>query len=310
MNEAIPATADLDAVPATERRNPRSGRLDELSALEILELLNDEDRTAIDAVAAALPALAALVDGAVDRVRAGGRVHYFGAGTSGRLGVLDAAELVPTFGTDPSLVQAHLAGGPTAIVSAVEDSEDSEDDGRRAALDAAGDGDVVIGLAVSGTTPYVRGALTAARTRGALTALVTSNPDSPLAPLADHVVVADTGAEVLTGSTRLKAGTATKILLNGFSTALMVRLGRTYSNLMVAVLATNTKLRERTLRILGDVTGDSRERSAQLLAEAGGDLRAAVVAAVTGASADSAAAALASEQGSVREAIRRLGAGG
>lgn len=309
MNEATSRTVDAGPPPATERRNPLSMNLDELSALEILKLLNAEDHVAIDAVTAVLPELGALVEDAETRVRAGGRVHYFGAGTSGRLGVLDAAELVPTFGIDPVHVQAHLAGGPEAIVTAVEGSEDSEDDGRRDARDAVRPGDVAIGLTVSGTTPYVQGALAAAREQGALTALVTSNPSSPLASLGDHVIVAATGPEVLTGSTRLKAGTATKVLLNGFSTALMVRLGRTYSNLMVAVLATNRKLRERTLRILGEVTGDPAERNAELLEAAGGDLRVAVVAAVAGVPAASAASALESEGGSARDAIRRLAPG-
>ncbi|MCW3492563.1 N-acetylmuramic acid 6-phosphate etherase [Microbacterium sp. SSM24] len=292
--------------PATEERNPRSAGLEDMSTIQILELLNAEDQRAITAVAETVPALGALVDDAVDRVRGGGRVHYFGAGTSGRLGVLDAAELVPTFGIDPLQVQAHIAGGAEAITRAVEGSEDSAADGHRDAMDSVRSGDVVIGLAVSGTTPYVEGALRASRNVGALTGLVTSNPDSPLAELADHVVVADTGPEVLTGSTRLKAGTATKVILNGFSTTLMVRMGRTYSNLMVAVVAGNRKLRERTLRILENVTGESPEESSRLLDDAGGDLRVAVVTSVAAVSAESAAAALQASHGSVRDAIRRL----
>lgn len=309
MDQSSSATSAADVPPATESRNPRSMKLEEMSTIELLDLLGDEDRLAIDAVAAVRPELATLVEAAERRVRAGGRVHYLGAGTSGRLGVLDAAELVPTFGTDPELVQAHLAGGDEAIVNAVEDAEDSEDDGRRTALAHIRPGDVAIGLTVSGTTAYVRGALAVAREQGALTALVTSNPASPIAPLADHVLVADTGPEVLTGSTRLKAGTATKVILNGFSTALMVRLGRTYSNLMVAVLATNEKLRQRTLRILGEVTGDDPARNTRLLEQAGGDLRVAVVAAVAGVSAAEASAALADAAGSVRDAVSRLNGG-
>lgn len=292
--------------PATEERNPRSAGLEDMSTIQILELLNAEDHRAITAVAETVPALGALVDDAVDRVRGGGRVHYFGAGTSGRLGVLDAAELVPTFGIEPFQVQAHIAGGSEAITRAVEGSEDSAADGHRDAMDSVRSGDVVIGLAVSGTTPYVEGALRASRNVGALTGLVTSNPESPLAELADHVVVADTGPEVLTGSTRLKAGTATKVILNGFSTTLMVRMGRTYSNLMVAVVAGNRKLRERTLRILENVTGESPEESSRLLDDAGGDLRVAVVTSVAAVSAESAAAALQASHGSVRDAIRRL----
>lgn len=296
--------------PATEARNPRSTDLEEMTTVEILELLNDEDSMAIAAVARALPNLAALVDDALDRVKAGGRVHYFGAGTSGRLGVLDAAELVPTFGIDPSQVQAHIAGGPDAIIRAVEGSEDSEAAGRTDVEASVKPSDVVIGVAVSGTTPYVGGALRAARERGVLTGLVTSNPDSPLVAFADHVIVADTGAEVLTGSTRLKAGTATKVILNGFSTTLMVKMGRTYSNLMVGVIAGNQKLRARTLRILQDATGETADASARLLDDAGGDLRVAVITAVADVSAQSADAALRESNGSVREAIRRLTTGG
>lgn len=312
-SEMDPMATTSDAprrAPATEERNPRSAGLEDMSTIQILELLNAEDHRAIRAVAQTLPSLGALVDAAVDRVRGGGRVHYFGAGTSGRLGVLDAAELVPTFGIEPLQVQAHIAGGSEAITRAVEGSEDSAADGYSDAHEAVQSGDVVIGLAVSGTTPYVEGALRASRGLGALTGLVTSNPESPLAQLADHVVVADTGAEVLTGSTRLKAGTATKVILNGFSTTLMVRLGRTYSNLMVAVVAGNKKLRDRTLRILENVTGESLEESSRLLDDAGGDLRVAVVTSVAAVSAESAIAALQASDGSVRDAIRRLTSGG
>jgi N-acetylmuramic acid 6-phosphate etherase len=293
-------------LPETELRLAASEKLDEMAAIEVLRLLNTEDARAVTAAEAALPALAALVDSALERVRAGGRVHYFGAGTSGRLGVLDAAELVPTFGVEPTLVQGHIAGGALAIVSAVEDSEDSDSDGRRDVVEAVAAGDVVIGLTVSGTTPYVRAALDESRRRGALTALITSNPRSPLATLSDHLIVVDTGREVLTGSTRLKAGTATKIALNGFSTALMVGLGRTYSNLMVAVVATNEKLRERTLRILADVVGGERDENERLLEASGGDLRVAVVAALSGSSPSEAASALADAGGSVRHAVLRL----
>ncbi len=277
-----------------------------MSALEILQLMNAEDIAAVQAVEPVLTTLAILVDKAADRVREGGRVHYFGAGTSGRLGVLDAAELIPTFGVDPQQFQAHIAGGPQAIVKAVEGSEDSDGDGRREATAAVNQRDVVIGLAASGTTPYVAGALRVARATGALTALVTSNPASPLAALVDHAIIADTGPEVLTGSTRLKAGTVTKVILNAFSTALMVKRGRTYSNLMVTVVAGNLKLRERTLRILQEVTGASAEQSARMLDRAGGDLQVAVVSALADASTDAAADALEATDGSIGDAIRRL----
>lgn len=293
-------------VPATESRHPDSSHLDQMSTLGILQLLNSEDTVAVEAASTVLPRLAELVDAAAERVARGGHVHYFGAGTSGRLGVLDAAELVPTFGTDPALVQAHIAGGADAIVRAVENSEDSAEAGRGDATASVGPLDVVIGLTVSGTTPYVRGALEAARAAGAITALITSNPAAPLAQLADHYLPAATGPEVLTGSTRLKAGTATKILLNGFSTALMVRLGLTYSNLMVSVTATNQKLRERTLRILGEVTGGDPEVGARILAAADGDLKVAVVSAVSGVEVGASKRALEDAQGSVPGAVRAL----
>lgn len=297
---------ETGAAVATESRHPGSMGLDRMPTIEILHLLNDEDAVAVAAARTVLPQLAALVDSAAERVRLGGRVHYFGAGTSGRLGVLDAAELVPTFGIDPGLVLAHIAGGADAIVSAVEGSEDSDEDGRREAGQSVVARDVVLGLTVSGTTPYVAGALHEARTVGAMTALVTSHPASPLAVHADHVLAATTGAEVLTGSTRLKAGTATKILLNGFSTALMVRLGLTYSNLMVSVTATNRKLHERTLRILGEVSGMDHDDDIRLLADADGDLRVAVISAVTGATVADAQEALTTAHGSVPEAVRAL----
>ncbi len=294
------------AVPPTERRNPSSIGLDELSTAEVLSLLNSEDSRAIEAVGHTIEPLATLVDDAESVIRLGGSVHYFGAGTSGRLGVLDAAELVPTFGIEPTLVQAHIAGGPDAIVAAVEGSEDSVDDGVRDSRSYVRQGDLAIGLTVSGGTPYVEGALRTSREIGARTALVTSNPAAPLATFADHLIVADTGPEVVTGSTRLKAGTATKVILNGFSTALMVKRGRTYSNLMVAVVAGNRKLRERTLRILSEVNGASIDHNARLLDEAAGDLRVAVVAAATETGVDVARDALHHSDGSVRDAIAML----
>lgn len=294
-----------DSAPPTEQRHPDSLNLDQMTALEILELLNIEDLHAMEAVRAVLPELAALVQQAVDRVRAGGRVHYFGAGTSGRLAVLDAAELIPTFNSDPNLVVAHIAGGERAVTHAVEGAEDSIAAGAHDAAEVS-DGDVVIGIAASGGTPYVSGALAEARRRGAFTAVITSNPDASLNPHADIVIAPPTGPEVLTGSTRLKAGTAAKVILNGFSTALMVGLGRTYSNLMVSVLATNQKLRERTLRILGEISGKDEASNAALIAESGGDLKIAAVAALTEVAVADAEAALVAADGSVREAVRRL----
>jgi N-acetylmuramic acid 6-phosphate etherase len=299
------ATASTNPVPATELRHPGSYRLDDMSALEVVQLLHTEDRAAVAAVTEILPALATLVDAAVERIRHGGTVHYFGAGTSGRLGILDAAELIPTFNVPEQLVQAHLAGGTHAIKHSIEDAEDDEAAGVRDARALTGT-DVAIGITASGRTPYVGGALREARSRGAYTALVTSNQASALAPLADVVIAPDTGPEVLTGSTRLKAATAGKIVLNGFSTALMVRLGRTYSNLMVSVVATNTKLRERTLRILSEVSGGDGDRYATLLDAAGGDLKVAIVSLLGGIPADESRRCLDVAGGSVRAALDLL----
>jgi N-acetylmuramic acid 6-phosphate etherase len=248
----------------TEERNPRTARLDEVPTAELLGLLGDEDALVPAAVAAVRPQLAALVDEAVRQVRAGGRVHYFGAGSSGRLAVLDAAELPPTFGVGPGdVVVAHLAGGPGAFARAVEDAED--DEGGRDAADVTA-ADVVVGIAASGRTPYVAGALRAARAVGAATALVTANPRTPLAGLADHLIAPDTGPEALTGSTRLKAGTAQKLVLNGFSTALMVRLGHTYRNFMIDMRESNAKLRGRSVAMLVQASGESEQRCTEALA--------------------------------------------
>jgi N-acetylmuramic acid 6-phosphate etherase len=239
----------------TELVNARTTAIDDVPVPELLRMLSDEDRLVPQAVAAVLPNLASLVEEAVKRVSAGGRVHYFGAGTSGRLGVLDAAELMPTFGVMPDeVVVAHLAGGNAAIQQAVEDAEDAAEGADAADVTSA---DVVIGLAASGRTPYVRGALNAGRAAGAATALITSNPNAPLAGLADFLLAADTGPEAITGSTRLKAGTAQKMILNMFSTALMVRLGHTYGNLMIDMLATNAKLRGRSIEMLVHATAAS-----------------------------------------------------
>ncbi|MGD8165760.1 N-acetylmuramic acid 6-phosphate etherase [Herbiconiux sp. P16] len=292
-------------VPETEQRLTESLELDSLSTTEILALLASQDRVAVDAVAAVAPQLAGLVDIAVACVVRGGSVHYFGAGTSGRLAVLDAAELLPTFNIEPGVVVAHMAGGAEALVRAVENAEDSVDDGRREAS-TLGPDDVAIGLAASGNTPFVGGALARARELGAYTALISCNPRASLASLADTDIVLRTGPEVVTGSTRLKAGTAEKLALNGFSTALMVGLGRTWSNLMVSVVATNEKLRRRTLRILMQSAGVSQSEGAELLARADGDLKVAIVTAVAAVPVDRAQAALATANGSVRAALTAL----
>lgn len=289
----------------TEERHPGTTGIDGLSTLEILRVLNAEDATVPPAVADVLPALAALVDVAVRAVEAGGTIHYVGAGTSGRLAVLDAAELLPTFNVAPGLVVAHHAGGAEALLRAVENVEDDADRGRADVLDVR-EGDVVIGLTASGRTPYVGGALSLARERGAVTALVTSNPDAELAVLADHLLAVATGPEVITGSTRLKAGTAQKLVLNAFSTAVMVRMGRTWSNLMVDVVATNAKLRGRVVRILREASGASEDEARLALEAADGELKPALVTLLCGAGAADARAAIAAHGGSVARALAAL----
>ena len=293
-------TIDDGPVPTTERRHPASADLDSLDSTEILELLNREDAGVSGAVAAVIPDLARLVDRASLTLDAGGRVHYFGAGTSGRLAVLDAAELIPTFNLEPSMVTAHIAGGARAVVTPVEGSEDSTTEGADAAADVAA-GDIAIGVAASGTTPYVLGALHEARLRGAFTALITSNP--AVRADVDLLLAADTGPEVLTGSTRLKAGTAAKLMLNGFSTALMIRQGRAWSNLMVSLVATNQKLRHRSVRILGAASGLPLDEAAGRLDAAGGELKTALVSELARVDLDRARAALARHRGSVRDAL-------
>jgi N-acetylmuramic acid 6-phosphate etherase len=279
--------------------------IDALGTTEILELVNAEDAKVASAVAASIPDLAKAVEAAVEAVHAGGRVHYFGAGTSGRLAVQDAAELLPTFQAPPDLVIAHHAGGAEALLRAVEDVEDDELAGLRDAGDVTGR-DVVIGVAASGHTPYVAGALRAAQATGATTVLVTANPDAPLRDLADIVIAADTGPEVIAGSTRLKAGTAQKMILNAFSTTLMIKLGRTWSNLMVDMVATNNKLRGRMLRILGEATGADEQACSAALAAADGQLKPALVHLLSGASVAEARAALEAAGGRVAIALDTL----
>lgn len=304
---SVAASVAGDPLPPTEQRHPSGERLDDMSAIEVLRLMNDEDRVAVGAVAAALPAVARLVEVAAARVREGGRVHYFGAGTSGRLGVLDAAELRPTYGLPSDVVVAHIAGGSSALTEAIEDAEDSWETGTAEAA-AVRPGDVAIGLAASGSTPYVGGALEQARKVGATTALVACVPAPRLASLADIVVVADTGPEVVAGSTRLKAGTAEKLVINSFSTALMISLGYTWRGLMVSVVATNAKLRDRTGRILAEALGVDVATAIGLLAHADGDLKAAILTGVTRVDLAQARTALAAAGGSVARALAALGA--
>ncbi|MFO1077860.1 MAG: N-acetylmuramic acid 6-phosphate etherase [Planctomycetota bacterium] len=268
---------DLSAL-TTESRNPRTAELDAMTTLDLVRAMNDEDHTVADAVRAALPAIAAAVDAVATHMRKGGRLVYCGAGTSGRLGMLDAAECAPTFSAAPDQVQALLAGGPRAFQRAVEGVEDDPAVGA-ADIEAlnVGPKDVVVGIAASGRTPYVLGALRRAAAEGAMTVAVTCNPDSPLAEIAQVPIAVVTGPEAVTGSTRLKAGTATKMVLNMLSTGAFVRLNKTYGNLMVDLQATNEKLRARSLNIVTTATGCDRDAAERALADCDGEVKTAIV---------------------------------
>jgi N-acetylmuramic acid 6-phosphate etherase len=257
-------------LPLTERRNPRSTALDRLATGDILTLMSDEDASVAAAVRATIPQIARAVDELAARIARGGRLLLFGAGTSGRLAALDAAEWPPTFGTPPDLAQAFIAGGPAALTRAIEGAEDNADLGRDDARSAnVAPDDVVLGISASGGAPYVLGALAEARARGALTVGVACRPDSPLEAAADIAIIPVVGPEVVTGSSRLKAGTAQKLVLNMISTATMVRLGKVYGNLMVDVQPTNVKLRARSIRIVREATGVDADTAAQALALGG-----------------------------------------
>jgi N-acetylmuramic acid 6-phosphate etherase len=262
-----------------------------------------EQQAAASAAARASTAIAAAADRIAAALDGGGSLHYFGAGTSGRLAVLDAVECPPTFGTPPSLVRAHIAGGDAAFVRAIEGAEDDAAAGAREADAAVRGGDAVLGISASGSARYVIGAVERARSGGALTFALTSDGRSPLARAAEYQIVAPTGAEALAGSTRLGAGTAQKIVLGVLSTAVMVRLNRVYGNLMVDVTASNEKLRGRALRLVRALLGASEADAAAYLAADGGNVRLAVVMQRRGLDASAAAARLQAARGSLREAI-------
>lgn len=268
---------ELDGL-TTEASNPRSEGLDRLDTLDLVQLVNAEDATVAAAVGAVAPAIAEAIDVIAGRLARGGRLIYTGAGTSGRLGVLDAAECTPTFNADPEQVVGLIAGGEGALLRAVEGAEDSPEQGADdlRAVGLNGD-DAVVGIAASGRTPYVLGALDYARSVGAYAIGLACNAGSEIEGHADLAIVPVVGPEVLSGSTRMKAGTATKMVLNMLSTGAMVRLGKTYGNLMVDVQATNAKLVERSLRIVRAITGCSREEAESALERSGGEVKSAVV---------------------------------
>jgi len=265
-----------DALPVTESVNEATHGLDTLATDALVALLAREQAIAADVVARATPSIALAVDAIVERLRAGGTLHYVGAGTSGRLAMLDAAECPPTFGTPPSLVVAHVAGGEPALVRAVEGAEDDAEAAiveMRATVRAA---DAVVGISASGGAPFVVAALREARLIGARAIALTSVAASALARAADLSIVVETGPEALAGSTRLKAGTAQKLVLNAISTATMVRMGRVYDNLMVDVVATNAKLQARAIRLVSSVAEVDAARARALLADADGNVKVAI----------------------------------
>lgn len=291
---------------ATERVNRASRALDRLSALEIAALMNREDRRAVAAVGRVRRDVAAAVELIVRALRRGGRLVFAGAGTSGRLGVLEAAECPPTFGTRPGLVQAIIAGGPGAVFRSREGAEDDARAARRAVRARVRRGDVVVGVSASGVTPFVRAALSEARRGGAATVLVACNPHvrRRRAAGASVVIAPAPGPEVLAGSTRLKAGTATKLVLNTLTTASMTRLGKVYGNRMVDVQPRSAKLRARAARLVEELAGVSRARAARLLGGAHGSVSLAIVMARRGLGARDAARTLAAARGSLRAALQ------
>ncbi|RST07286.1 N-acetylmuramic acid 6-phosphate etherase [Streptomyces sp. WAC07149] len=297
--------AQLDTL-TTEAFRPELAEIDRLPTLEIVRTMNAEDATVPAAVAAQLEPIAAAVDAIAERMARGGRLVYAGAGTAGRLGVLDASECPPTFNTDPAQVVGLIAGGPGAMLRAVEGAEDSRE---LAAADLAAlaltRDDTVVGVSASGRTPYAVGAVEYARTRGALTVGLSCNAGSALAAAAEHGIEVVVGPELLTGSTRLKAGTAQKLVLNLISTVTMIRLGKTYGNLMVDVRATNEKLRARARRIVALATGAPDAEIEAALAATGGEVKDAVLVVLGGVDGPEAARLLAESGGHLREALAR-----
>lgn len=302
MSDASPA----GPLPATEVTSPRFAMMDAWRSRDILDALLEGQLAAVAAVRPALPALAAAANAAAVRLRDGGRLAYAGAGTSGRIGVQDGAELAPTFNWPRDRLVFLLAGGEAALTQAIENAEDRDDlaraDVAAAALNAA---DVVLGLAASGATPYTLACLQAARLTGALTIAIANSPGAPLLAAADHAILIETGAEPIAGSTRMQAGTAQKVALNLFSTLLMTRLGRVYQGQMVDMVARNSKLRGRAVRMLQGLTGCSLDAGSAALAQSGGSVKTAVLI-LRGLSQADAEATLARHQGQLRLALDSL----
>lgn len=288
----------------TESRNPASTHIDQLSTLDMLHVINDEDKKVAIAVEKTLPQIACVVDKVAKAFRQGGRLIYSGAGTSGRLGILDASECPPTYGTKPEQVIGLIAGGHQAILQSVENAEDNRQLGTEdlKALHFT-QRDVLVGIAASGRTPYVLGAMEYAKSVGATVACISCNPNSPMTQLADLAITPVVGPEVITGSSRMKAGTAQKLILNMITTGAMIRIGKVYGNLMVDVEATNAKLIERQKNIVMAATECSREMAEQALNACGGHCKTAIVMILSGINAEEANALLAKHHGLIRPAI-------
>jgi len=296
---------DLDTL-LTEQVNPESRDIDARPTAEILRIMNEEDRKVASAVSDEIPRIVQAVDRIVEAMRTGGRLFYIGAGTSGRLGVLDAAECPPTFNVSPELVQGIMAGGDAALAKSTEASEDDPETGRRD-LEHRGFTvqDALVGIAASGRTPYVLGAVAMARSLSALTIGISCTPDSELSRAVEIAITPLCGAEVIAGSTRLKAGTATKLVLNMISTAVMIRLGHVYGNLMVNVVPRNSKLEDRARRIIAESASVSNERAGELLKQANGNVKTAIVMARLAINRAGAEAKLAEAGGRIAEALNR-----
>lgn len=301
----MPVLVDMSSL--TEGRNPATRDLDTLSTVEMLERINRLDALVPGAITPELPSLARAVDAVAERMRAGGRLVYVGAGTSGRLGVLDASEIPPTFGVPADRVLGLIAGGAAALTRSTEGAEDDAAAGARAVADVnLAESDALVGIAASGRTPYVLGAMGEGKRRGALVISLTCNRPTPMQDLADIAIAPLVGPEAITGSTRLKAGTAQKLVLNMLSTGVMVRLGKTYGNLMVDVQTSNVKLRDRARRIVAEACGLPPDEAGRLLAECSGETKTAIVAALANVSPARARAALEQSGGAVRAALSAL----
>lgn len=287
----------------TEQASANTPDLDTYAVRDIIGFMNEADKTVAQAVERALPQIEAAIENIVDAMKNGGKLYYIGAGTSGRLGILDASECPPTFGVDSDLVTGVIAGGEQAIQTSIEDAEDDQQAGRQDVAERVTSRDAVVGIAASGTTPYVLGAIEAANAIGAVTAGISCNQNTPLSDVAQSPIALLSGPEILAGSTRLKAGTAEKMVLNMISTTVMIKLGKVYGNLMVNLQATNKKLRKRAVDIVQQAADVDKERAQEVTDIAGGDVRAAILMIKYTIGYDQAIAALQEANGHFREAM-------